>query len=370
MKITEINVFLVGRWQFVKVQTDEGLHGVGEGGGWPYVSARAIDVLKHALIGENPLNIERLWYKMYRHFWGHGITGSVGGGAISGIDMTLWDIKGKALGVPIYELLGGNVRDRIRVYGHARTVEAAQWLITHGYTAFKCPASRQTIKDIRDAVGYDVDIGLHAHGDFTPTAAIQLARQTERYEPAYLEEPVPPENIEALAKVAAHINIPLATGERFFNKWCLTELMSRQIIDIFQPEIMRIGGITEQLKTCRLAEAHYVKVAPHDGSAGPIAEAANLQICAHIPNLLYLEHRCFDAHAPNADVTYRNEVVSDVIPDIDGYIVLPTAPGLGIDINEEECQKHPYQFREATEFPVEDIFTPSPRWLEHGRGLY
>lgn len=364
MEITNVKVLLVGRWQFVKVETDDDVYGVGEGGGWPYVSATAIHALKEKLIGENPFDIERLWYKMYRHFWGHGVVGSVGGGAISGIDTALWDIKGKVLNVPVYELLGGKVRNKIRVYGHAGNVKAAQWLVEHGFTAFKCPASVKVIKELRDAVGYDIDIGLHAHGDFTPSAAIRVGRKTERYEPAFFEEPVPPENIEAMAKVAAHVNIPLATGERLFNKWCITELMSRQLIDIFQPEITRIGGITEQVKTSRMAEAHYIKVAPHDGSAGPIAEAANIQICANLPNLIYLEHHGSDPAAPNADVPYRSEVVKGMVPDKDGYIEIPTVAGLGIDINEEECEKHPLQFRPSREIPLDDIFTSKYTYLD------
>jgi len=366
MRITDIKVFLVGRWQFVKVETDEGIYGVGEGGGWPYVSKTAVEVLKRKLIGENPFEIDRLWYKMYRHFWGHGVVGAVGGGAISGIDMALWDIKGKALKVPVYELLGGKVRDKIRVYGHASTPEAARWFVEHGYTAFKCRASVKVIKKLRETVGYDVDIGLHAHGDFTPSAAIRIAREAEKYEPAFFEEPVPPENIDAMAKVAAHSNIPLATGERFFNKWCFTELMNRQIVDIVQPEITRIGGITEQVKLSRMAEAHYIKVAPHDGSAGPIAEAANIQICANLPNFIFLEHHACDPSAPNADVPYRNKVVIGVVPDKDGYIEVPDAPGLGIDIDEEECRKHPFEFRPSREIPLENVFTAKPTWLDLG----
>jgi len=364
VEITDISVFMVGRWQFVKVETDEDLYGVGEGGGWPYVSRTAVEALKPKLIGENPFEIERLWYRMYRHFWGHGVVGAVGGGAISGIDTALWDIKGKALKVPIYELLGGKVRNKIRVYGHASTPEAAQWFVEHGYTAFKCPASVKTMKEMRDAVGYEVDIGLHSHGDFTPSAAIRVGRKAERYEPVFFEEPVPPENIEAMAKVAAHVDIPLATGERFFNKWCLTELISRQIIDMFQPEITRIGGITEEVKVSRFAEAQYVTVAPHNGSAGPVAEAANIQVCANLPNFIFLEHHAYDPSAPNADVPYRNEVVSGVVPDKDGYIQVPTAPGLGMDIKEEECLKHPMESRSSKEIPLEDVFSPKPTWLD------
>jgi galactonate dehydratase len=239
----------------------------------------------------------------------------------------------------------------------------AQWFVEHGYTAVKCPASVAVIKELRDAVGYELEIGLHAHGDFTSNAAIRIGRDAEKYEPVFFEEPVPPENIEALAKVAAHVDIPLATGERFFNKWCFTELISRQLVDIVQPEITRIGGITEQVKVSRMAEAQYITVAPHDGSAGPIAEAANLRICANLPNLLFLEHRAFYQGAPNADVPFRGEVADGVVPDVDGYITVPTGYGLGIKINEEECLKHPYEPRPSKELAVEDVFSPDPGWL-------
>jgi len=140
--------------------------------------------------------------------------------------------------------------------------------------------------------------------------------------------------------------------------------MSRQIIDIFQPETTRIGGITELVKTSRMAEAHYIKVAPHDGSVGPVAEAANIQVCANLPNFIFLEHHGSDPAAPNADVPYRSEVVIGMVPDKDGYIEIPTVPGIGIDINEEECEKHPFQFRPSREIPLDDIFTSKPTYLD------
>ncbi len=347
MKITDVRTYLVnadegpvvdrphGRnWLFVKVSTEEGLTGVGEGGGWPEVVQKGIQELAHLLVGQNPFEVERVWYMLYDSIHGHGLTGAVRGGVLSAIDMALWDIKGKALGLPVYELLGGRFRDRIRVYGHASTVEVAEELIDRGFTAFKCGPSAQTIKTLREAVGYEVEIGVHCHGQFTAAAAIRLGKAIEPYAAAFLEEPTSPDDFEALAKVAAKVNVPLAVGERLYHKWACKDLLTRQLIDIIQPEITRIGGITESKKVAILAEAHQVKVAPHDGSAGPIAEMANLHFLASIPNCLYLEHRA-------TDVPWRTQVVTGVIPDKDGYIEVPNRPGLGIELNEAEIAQHP-----------------------------
>ena len=351
MKIIDVNTYLVSanpekleradrprgtNWLFVKVYTDEGINGVGEGGGWPEVTVTAIQELKHFLIGEDPFEAENLWMKLYSVLHGHGVTGAVRGGALSAIDDALWDIKGKALKVPVYELLGGKCRDRIRVYGHASTPEKAQSLIDQGYTAFKCAPSVEVIKKLRDSVGYKVEIGLHGHGEFTPGKAISIGRLAEKYEPAFFEEPVPAENLNALVKVSRKVDIPIATGERFFNKWGFTELFDRNVVDIVQPEITRLGGITEEKKLASMAEAHYVPVAPHDGSSGPIAEMANIHVLASIPNFIFLEH------PPVADkVPWITKVVKGLVPEKEGYIEVPTQPGLGIDINEEEILMHP-----------------------------
>ncbi len=351
MKITDLKVYLVNsnpvekgeadrprgtNWLFVKVYTDDEITGVGEGGGWPEVTATAIQELKHFLVGEDPFEVEMLWMKLQSVLHGHGVTGTVRGGALSAIDTALWDIKGKALKLPVYELLGGKCRDRIRVYGHADTVAKAQQLIDQGYTAFKCPSSVEVIRMLRDAVGYDVEIGLHSHGELTPSMAIRIGRRAERYEPAFFEEPVQPENLNALSKVARKIEIPIATGERYFNKWAFTELLDRSIVDIVQPEITRLGGITEEKKLAAMAEAHYVPLAPHDGSAGPIAEMANVHVLASIPNFIFLEHPPIADEPP-----WISKVVRGLVPEREGYINVPNKAGLGIDIDEEEIAKHP-----------------------------
>jgi galactonate dehydratase len=347
MKITEIKTYLVnanrgkvgdrprGRnWLFCKIITDSGIYGVGEGGGWPEVARLGIEEVAPLLIGEDPFAIERLWLKVYDVLHGHGISGSVRGGVLSALDTALWDIKGKALGAPVYELLGGKVREAIRIYAHATEVEEARKLIERGYTAFKCGPSPIALAKLREAFGYEVEIGVHCHGEFSPAGALQLAKGIEPYQPIFLEEPTNPDDLDALEWLAGKVTVPLAAGERLYHKWSFRDLLQRRIIEIAQPEITRIGGITEAKKIATLAESFMVKVAPHDGSVGPIAEMANIHVLASSPNCIFLEHSA-------NDVPWRSEVAIGVIPEKNGYLPLPTAPGLGIDIDEAAIAAHP-----------------------------
>jgi galactonate dehydratase len=359
-RITAVQTFLVnadtgqhaerprGRnWLFVKITTENGISGLGEGGGWPEVVEKGIQELQHFLIGEDAFASEQLWLRLYDLLHAHGLTGAVRGGVLSAIDMALWDIKGKALDVPVYELLGGKVWDRLRVYGHASTPEEARRLRERGFTAFKCAPRVEVVRSLRETAGPQVEIGVHGHGELSVGAAIELGRACEPYAPAFYEEPTSPDDLAALAKVADKVNIPIAMGERLFSKWSFRDVLDRNIVDLIQPEITRIGGITEQKKVAAMAEARSVKVAPHDGSAGPIAEMANLHLCASIPNFRFLEHRA-------DDVPWRTTVVKGVIPDRDGAIAVPEQPGLGLELDEAECAKHPprpvdsYQYRLRT----------------------
>jgi len=370
MKITAIKTFLVnanrgqswdrprGRnWVFCKILTDAGLHGVGEGGGWPEVVQHGLEEVSPLLIGEDPFASERLWLKVYDLLHGHGLTGTVRGGVISALDMALWDIKGKALGAPVYELLGGKVRDAIRIYAHANTVEQARALIERGYTAFKCGPSPKILASLREALGDEVEIGVHCHGEFSPAGALALAQGIEPYAPAFLEEPTNPDDLDALAWLANKTTVPLAAGERLFSKWSFRDLLQRRIIEIAQPEITRIGGITEGKKIATLAEAFLVKVAPHDGSAGPIAEMANIHVLASAPNCLFLEHLA-------DDVPWRSEVAVGVIPEKDGLIPLPTRPGLGIDLDEAAIAAHPVYAVNALNYHFR---TPEEMQWQHPR---
>ena len=233
------------------------------------------------------------------------------------------------------------MREAIPVYGHASSADGAKQLIDAGYRAFKCSPSARTLEELRSAVGWEVEIGVHCHGQFSPASAIQLGKAIEPFRPAFFEDPVIPEDIEAIAKVAEKVNVPIATGERFATKWAFTELLSRKLVDLVQPETTRLGGITELKKLAAMAEAHSVKVAPHDGSVGPIVEMANVHVLASIPNCYFLEHKI-------KDVPWRYEVAPGAVQESGGEIRLPDAPGLGVDVDEAVALAH--QARAASDF--------------------
>jgi galactonate dehydratase len=300
---------------------------------WPEVVQTGILEIAPLLIGEDPFAAERIWLKLYDVLHGHGQTGTVRGGVQSAIDIALWDIKGKALGVPIHVLLGGAVRDRIRVYGHASTPDLARELVAEGYTAFKCAPSAHVLADLRSVVGDEIEIGLHAHGEFTIHAAVRLAHDAEPYRPAFLEEPTHPDEPDALMTVAAQVDVPLAAGERLPNKWAMYELIKRGAIQLVQPETTRLGGITELKKVSAIAEAAGMHVAPHAGSVGPIVEMANVHVMVTVPNFRYLEHM-------PRDIAHRHTVVDGAATVVDGHIALLTAPGLGIELNLEEMARY------------------------------
>lgn len=326
-------------WLFVKVYTDEGIYGVGECSGWPRVIETAVQDLKPLLIGEDPFDIERLWQKILIATMGHGMTGIVGSGAMTGIDMALWDIKGKALNTPVWNLLGGRMRDRIRVYGHAGTPERALSLKERGITAVKTGGVVRTaekVEAIRKAVGDEMDLMVDAHGPpwFTTKDAILVGKSLEPFNLLFYEDPVAPENIEAIARVQDNVDIPIAAGERHSHIWGARQLIEREIVDVIQPDTGRAGGISQMRKLAAMAEAHYILMAPHSGSLGPVAEFAAMHVMAAIPNALILE-RVED------DVPVRYEVTDPVPKQKDGYLDVPTAPGLGVDIVEEVVQAHP-----------------------------
>ncbi len=352
MRITEIRTFLVdasrptgvwrsGRnWLFVKVETDEGIYGVGEGSGWPRVVETAVRDLAPLVVGEDPFCVERIWQKMLLAMMGHGMTGVVGGGAMTAIEVACWDIMGKKLNVPVCDLLGGRVRDRIRVYGHAGDAKGALKLVEEGYTGVKTGSLQNPVakvKEVREAVGPDVDVMIDVHGPpwFTTQDAIRVGQELEPYDILFYEDPVPPENVDALAKVAEKVNVPIAVGERHATIYGFREVIERGIADVIQPDMGRAGGLMQVKKACAMAEAHYVTVAPHDGSNGPIAEAAAVHLMATIPNFLILEHL---AH----DVPWRYEVATPLEVK-DGHIEVPRGPGLGVDLDEEVAAAHPSQ---------------------------
>ena len=344
MKITEIKTFLMSgggsrNWCFVKVYTDEGIYGVGEGSGWPRVVRTAVEDLATVIVGEDPMDIERLHQKMIVAMMGHGMTGTPGSGAINAIDIALWDIKGKALNTPVWNLLGGRVRKRIRTYAHAHSPDRALELRERGITGVKTGGVYRTVEivdSIRRAVGDEMDIMVDAHGPpwFTTKDAIIVGKALEPYNLLFYEDPVPPENTEALRRVQDNVDIPIAAGERHSHIWGVREIIEDEIVDVVQPDSGRIGGITQLKKVAALAEAHYINVAPHSGSLGPVAEYAAIHILASIANALILE-RLED------DVPQRYEVIQPHLPTVDGYITVPELPGLGVDFDEDVVAANP-----------------------------
>jgi len=365
VKITDIKTYLVNagtgsggwrarNWLFVKVETDEGISGIGEASGWPRVIQTAIEDLKPILIGEDPGRIERLWQKMLLAMMGHGMTGIVGGGAMTGIEIALWDILGKKLGVPVCDLLGGRCRDKVRVYAHASTVERGQELMEQGYTALKAGSLSRPVEvmhNLRKGLGDDVDLMIDVHGPpwFSVPDAIRVGQALEEYDLLFYEDPVPPENVDSLAKVAEGISLPLACGERSATIYGFRELIEREIPDVVQPDMGRAGGFLQMKKIAAAAESHHIMVAPHDGSNGPVCEAAAVHLLATIPNCLILEHLA-------DDVPWRYEVATE-LPVVDSHIAVPTKPGLGIELDEAICLAHPAQG---------NVSNPSPSIVDAG----
>ncbi|NLS78614.1 MAG: galactonate dehydratase [Chloroflexi bacterium] len=367
MKISSIQTIVacLGRRNhlFVKVLTDAGITGIGEAYsvGPDLATKAAIDDFAGWLVGEDPTNVEHLWAKMYNFSRFPG--GSVINSAISGIEMALWDVAGKAAGLPVCKLLGGRTRDKVRVYGHARgitagdspeeTAEHAQMLIAkYGYTAVKIgphPKDSDTkpwahtlryaeakMRAVREAVGDDVEIGVDAHARvWEPFRAVELAEVLKPYRPFFLEEPLRPENIEAMAKLKQRIDIPLATGEDLYTKYEFRDLLVADGADIIQPDICVAGGFLEMKKIAAMAEAFYVTVAPHN-PMGPLATAVNVHLAASIPNFLILEY-IPDDEGP------RRDVLREPMKVVNGYIPVPDKPGWGVELNEEALVGHPYE---------------------------
>lgn len=345
MKITQLEtIFVKPRWLFLKVHTDAGIVGLGE----PVVEGRsqtvaaAVHEIGRYLIGQDPRRIEHHWQAIYRGQFYRG--GPVLCSALSGIEQALWDIVGQWLEVPVHQLLGGATRDRIRMYGwlggetYGDYIESAKVSAAQGFTALKTgipgamnivdtPAAVDRVVErfaaVREAVGRDVDVGIDFHGRVSPAMAVRLAQALEPYAPMFIEEPVLPENVDAMVTVARSTNIPIATGERLFTKWGFREVLEKQAAVILQPDLSHAGGILETKKIAAMAETYYAAVAPHC-PLGPIALAACLQLDAGTPNFLVQEH-----------VTLGEGYLKEPFVIEDGYIAVPTKPGLGIALDEE-----------------------------------
>ena len=370
LKITDIKTIVVNaqmrNWVFVKVETDTaGLAGWGEASlEWKTRAvAGAVEDLKPFILGDDPTRIEHIYQKLYRQpFFRPGI---VGQSAISGIEQACWDILGKQLGVPVYRLLGGAVRERVRMYTHlggggmtavyesfdaGRVIELALQVIERGYTAVKVvfvPYSEPLVGPLyvkrfasvmhalRMAVGDKTDIMVDFHGRTYPAVAIEYIHAITDYRPYFCEEPVPPENIDALAEVRRAVRVPIATGERLAGRHGFREVFEKQAAHVIQPDLCHCGGLLEAKKIAAMAETYYMGVAPHN-PLGPVANAAALHFALSTPNFLIQEDML-------TDVPWRWEVVESALRTENGYWLPCDEPGLGVQVNEKAAARHPFE---------------------------
>jgi len=381
VKIVDVNTYIVGNppphrgginWVFLKLITDEGIEGWGECNAPWYREHAQVQLVKELgkrfVIGKDPFDIEKIWEGLYKssrahtnHFFQH--PGTLTGQAIGGFEMACWDIVGKALNRPIYELLGGRRNEKLRAYSYLydwvagdppeEAGPAAVKLVEQGFTLFKLdplpPISPQpreislrelryaddVLKSLRDGVGDDCDIGMGTHGQFTTHSAIRLAEILEKYDVLWFEEPVPPENVDEMARVAQHTSVPIATGERLSTKWDYRLLLEKQAAQIIQVNV-GLSGILESKKIAGMAEAYYAQIAPWM-HCGPVACAANIQLDVTSPNFLAQE-------VIETMGGVEADIVEEPIRIERGYIIPSTEPGLGIGrVKEEVLEKYPYQ---------------------------
>jgi len=328
-------------WLFVTITTDAGVVGTGEGSGWPRVVAAAVDDLRHLLLGEDARDIERLGQKIRVALMGHGQTGVVGMGALAAIDMALWDLKGKALQVPVSELLGGITRSTVPYYVHAASVEAAQRAVAQGIRAVKVGGTANIVERasaIRAAVGDDIDLMVDLHGPpwLTTADAIAIGRELEPLHLLFLEEPIAPDDLTGWKRLRDKLALPLACGERLATLADMRPFLENGLVDVVQPDTGRFGGLTQMKKLAAMAEACSVMVAPHSGSLGPVAEFAAAHLLAAIPNGLIMERLL-------PEWAGRPETIIGALDATDGAITVPRTPGLGVEINAEFVVQHPSQ---------------------------
>jgi len=369
MKITNVEVHLVESWRktkdipspwvFVQVYTDEGVVGLGDATNWPggTIIKQTIDELAKLIIGEDPFHIEFLYHRMYHALQQIGQTGVVIA-AISGIEIALWDIVGKTTGQPIYNLIGGPCREKIRFYSHASSPEECDRLAGKGVTAVKAyfPAdmpdngerittprsiSLQEEKQALDhmmrcraAVGDAVDIATDVGCRYSVSAAIRLGNRLEEVGLLFYEEPVGPENIDALARVTASVNVPVCVGERRYTRFGFRDLIAAQAVDMIMPDVVRTGGILETKKNASMAESYYIQVSPHNPN-NAVSTLASLHLMANLPNALVLEYVDDEQDAP-----WRNELLTDPPVVQGGYFQLPEKPGLGTELVMDVVEKH------------------------------
>lgn len=363
MKITDIKTFNVFTFRtnfvFVKIETDVGISGIGEGTleYKEHALLGAIEDIKRVLIGQDPRQVERICHELYRDsYWR---VGPVLQSAISAVNMAMWDIKAKACNVPVYEMLGGKVRDSIRMYANvwfsgAKTPDefaaAAVAAKEKGVTALKWDPfgkaymymdnkdlsySLSIIEAVRGAVGNDVDLLIEGHGRFNIATGIKIANELKQFNPMFFEEPTPPDSFDAIAEVRRKSPVALAAGERVYSLTQFREFLDKGCADFAQPDMSHCGGISAVMKMAAMAEPHYVSIAPHNPS-GPVANACALHLAAAIPGFRILEI-CL------TDVSWRKELTNERVVFDKGNILIPEGIGLGLELNEENCLKYPFQ---------------------------
>jgi galactonate dehydratase len=386
MKIIDMRYWVVEgdawNWTFLKLYTDEGLTGVGEATVEynAQTGVGALEEVSEFIIGRNPFHIESFLQDIHnRTFW----QGPAQFAAASGIEQAMWDIVGKSLNQPVYNLLGGPCRRRLRAYTHMgpkpgddrpphiQLAEQAQELTAEGWTAIKwvpvppvhltmtasdMRQAVQSVDAVREAVGPDVDLLIELHGRLNPSTAIQLAYELAPLKPMFFEEPIPPQNLDAMAYVRSRSPIPLATGERIFTKFGWRDALSKGIADIIQPDLVKCGGILEMKKIAAMAEAEYIMVAPHN-PLGPVGSVATLHLSTCIPNFQIQE---IVREKNGRSVPWRADLIGGATANQpeDGYLSLPPGPGLGIDIDEKVAAAHPYKRK-----PMPRRFFRDPHFL-------
>ena len=370
MKITKVQPLLVDRFLLVRIETDAGITGIGESGAWGQLEASAASITKYAeyLVGKDPRPIEHHWNVMLRanHFTGGAITG-----AVSAIDIALWDIKGKIHRVPVYELLGGRMRHKARIYGHVkgRSIETllgeAKRLKAEGFTALghlnplldedettpyykshadKIETAIDNVRRLREAVGPSVDLCIEIHRRLTPPEAIALGRGIERYTPMFYEDPLRPNSFDAMAQVAEHINIPIATGERFTSLYQFQTLLTRNAVQYLRPDVCLCGGITAAKKIAAIAEAHDAWIVPHN-PLSPVSTAACLQIAACIPNFAIQEYPSRTPEIDGGSALLGSDIATGLSEQVDGFLAIPQGPGIGLELVDDIERRFPMKPR-------------------------
>lgn len=362
MKISDIKIYTLDayrtNWAFVKVETDEGLYGWGEAslGTNEMALEGMIADLKRLVVGRNPLEIERFLFEVYRDIYWKG--GPVLMSAISGIEIALWDIAGKYFNTPVSTFFGGKMRDRVPMYANAWFIRArepeefaskAKQTAELGIKALKWDPfgkSHMTISKeqmdksvaivgaVRDAVGSHVELLIECHGRFTPSTAVEISKELAQFKIKFMEEPCPPDNFDSTAWVHSHAAVPIAAGERCYGKFHCQELLNKDAVDFFQPDVFHVGGLLEGKKVAAMAEARHIPVSFHNPS-GPISNAAILQLASTVPNFHIHEIMLTDSR-------FRKKITNEEVVYEDGCILVPDKPGLGIDVNIDEVLARPY----------------------------